>query len=212
MSSADGRIRQSKLFSAFCSSPPDNLSPAISISPRRTATLANQNSFRRFIVPARHFPAGRDDLQIWGGPPGRIKACPAGSVRSWLSQSQIIPRPSSCIPCGNPFGNCVMVPAGKNMPSVPPGRIPTAAVFSHPAADCRPCQRIPADIRRIRASSRHTHPVKDPLSSSAGMRRIGEVRILEKCGILISRKNLAAQGFFFMPSLREPLKLRGIPF
>ena len=102
-----------------------------------------------------------------------------------------------------------MLPAGKNTPSDPPGRILTAASgfpTQHPASQIR------AVIRRIHAASRHTHPVKDPLSSSAGMRRIGEVRILEKCGILIARKNLAAQGFFFLPSLREPLKLRGIPF
>ena len=131
-----------KIFSAFYSPPPGNLSPAISISPRQTAFFASVNSFRRFIrprpaifclpflsplggrpsspakilfgvlfAPARHFPADRDDLQIRGRPPGQIKACPAGSVRIGLSQSQIIPRPSSCIPCGNPFGNCVMIPA-----------------------------------------------------------------------------------------------------
>ena len=166
--SADGHTRQSKFFSAFCSSPPDNLSPAISIFLRRTATLASLNSSRRFICPRPAFlpaififlrwmgfythpirksPAAvhpafvfreRGRFANMGGPPGRIKACPAGSVRIGLSQSQMGPRPSSCIPCGNPFGNCVMLPAGKNMPSVPPGRIPTAAVFSHPAADCLP--------------------------------------------------------------------------
>lgn len=211
MSSADGLFRQPKSFRRFIRPRPAFFACHFYL-PSADGLFRQSKSFRRFIVPARHFPAGRDDLQIWGGPPGRIKACPAGSVRIGLSQSQMGPRPSSCIPCGNPFGNCVMLPTGKNMPSVPLGRIPTAAVFSHPAADCRPCQRIPADIRRIHASSRHTCRAMHPLPGSAGKRCIGGVRILEKCGILIARKNLAAQGFFFMPSLREPLKLRGIPF
>ena len=169
-------------------------------------------SFRRFIRPRPAFSRGQGRSANTGR-----AVRPDKSLSGWFRPDRAFaisngPAPFILYPMWESIRELRDDPRRRNMPSVPPGRIPTAAVFSHPAADCRPCQRIPADIRRIRASSRHTCRAMHPLPGSAGKRCIGEVRILEKCGILIARKNLAAQGFFFMPSLREPLKLRGIPF